>query len=69
MVEVRLKEGDSLEWALKAFRRKVLRSGILKDMKKKRFFVKPSEAKRIKAAAARRRRRRKAQRQNRLEGM
>jgi small subunit ribosomal protein S21 len=58
MTEVRLEDGDRLEWALKAFKRKVLRSGILKDFKKRRYYVKPSEAKRLKAAAAVRRRRR-----------
>lgn len=58
MPEVKLEDGDRLEWALKAFKRKVLKSGILKDFKKKRFYVKPSEAKRLKTAAAVRRRRR-----------
>lgn len=58
MTEIRLEEGDRLDWALKVFKRKVLRSGILKDLRKKRFYVKPSEAKRRKAAAADRRRRR-----------
>ena len=57
MTEIRLDEGDRLEWAIKAFKRKVLRSGILKDLRKKRYYVKPSTAKRLKAAAARRRRR------------
>ncbi len=57
MAEIILDEGDRLEWAIKAFKRKVLRSGILKDLRKKRFYVKPSTAKRLKAAAARRRRR------------
>lgn len=57
MAEIILGEGDRLEWAIKAFKRKVLRSGILKDLRKKRFYVKPSTAKRLKAAAARRRRR------------
>jgi small subunit ribosomal protein S21 len=55
MVEVRLGEGDSLDWALKTFRRKVIRSGLFKDMKKRRFYEKPSAAKKRKAAAARRR--------------
>ncbi len=55
MVEVILSENDRLDWALKKFRRKVLRSGLFKDMKKKRYYEKPSEAKRRKAAAARRR--------------
>ena len=45
MVEVRLGEKDSLDWALKTFRRKVIRSGLFKDMKKRRFYEKPSAAK------------------------
>jgi small subunit ribosomal protein S21 len=41
-----------------AYRRQVQRSGILRDVKKKRYYVKPSVAKRMKAAAAQRRRHR-----------
>jgi small subunit ribosomal protein S21 len=55
MVEVKLGENDSLDWALKKFRRKMIRSGLFKDMKKRRYYEKPSEAKKRKAAAARRR--------------
>ncbi len=60
MTEIVLKEGDRVEWAIKAFRRKVQRSGILKDLRQKRYFVKPSLARRLKAEAAKRRRRRSA---------
>lgn len=59
MTEVILKENDRLEWALKVFRRKVQRSGILKDFRQARFHVKPSVARRLKAEAAKRRRRRR----------
>jgi small subunit ribosomal protein S21 len=55
LVEVNLGENDRLDWALKQFRRKMIRSGLLKDMKKRRFYEKPSEAKKRKSAAARRR--------------
>ncbi len=55
MVEVVLGENDSLEWALKKFRRKMIRSGLFKDMKKGRYYEKPSAARKRKAAAARRR--------------
>ena len=55
MVEVVLDENDRLDWALKQVRRKLIRSGLFKDMKKRRFYEKPSEAKKRKAAAARRR--------------
>jgi small subunit ribosomal protein S21 len=59
MTEIILNEGDRIEWAIKAFRRKVQRSNILKDARKKRHYVKPSLAKRLKrqAALARRRKR------------
>jgi small subunit ribosomal protein S21 len=55
MIEVTLDESDRLDWALKTFKKKVLKSGILKDIRKKRHYVKPSEARQLKAAAARRR--------------
>jgi small subunit ribosomal protein S21 len=56
MTEIILGEDDRVEWAIKTFRRKVQRSGILKELRQKRYYMKPSEAKRKKAAAARRRR-------------
>jgi small subunit ribosomal protein S21 len=59
MIEVNLEEGDRIEWALKAFKRKVLRSGILKDVRRKRHYVKPSEARQLKSEAAQRRARSK----------
>jgi small subunit ribosomal protein S21 len=58
MIEVTIGENDRLEGALKAFKRKVAKSGILKDLRRKRHYVKPSEARQLKAAAARRRQRR-----------
>ncbi|MGI8496035.1 MAG: 30S ribosomal protein S21 [Gemmatimonadaceae bacterium] len=61
MVEITLDEGDRLDWALKAFKRKMLRAGILKDLRRHRFYVKPSAERQLKAAAARRRQRTKQQ--------
>ncbi len=58
MTEIILCENDQVEWAIKHFRRQVQRSGILQDLRRKRFYVKPSKAKRMKAKAAARRRRR-----------
>ena len=55
MVEVKLEEGDRIEWALKTFKKKVMRSGLLKDLRRRRHYVKPSEARQLKADAARRR--------------
>jgi small subunit ribosomal protein S21 len=55
MVEVRLDEGDSVERALKLFRRKLQKSGLFKEMRRRRHYLKPSAARQLKAAAARRR--------------
>jgi small subunit ribosomal protein S21 len=55
MVEVKLQEGDRIETALRTFKKKVQRSGLLKDLRRKRHYVKPSEARQLKAAAAQRR--------------
>ena len=55
MIEVKLDEGDKIDWALKAFKKKVMKSGILRELRRRRHYVKPSEARQLKAAAARRR--------------
>ncbi len=55
MTQVDLREGESVERALKAFRRKLLKSGLFKELRRRRHYEKPSAARRIKAAAARRR--------------
>lgn len=65
MTEVILTERDGVEWAIKHFRRQVQKSGVLQDLRKKRYYVKPSLAKRIKAAAAQRRKHRAKRRRTR----
>ena len=68
MTYIKLDERMGVERALKMFRRKVQRSGVLKDLRQNRYYVKPSEAKRLKQNAAERRRRkalRKARARNR----
>ena len=49
MTQITLEETDRVEWALKAFRRLVQRAGILKEVRQKRHYLKPSVAKRLKA--------------------
>ena len=56
---------DNLEVVLKRFRRKVIRSGLFKDMKKRRYYEKPSQVRKRKAAAAARRRRARSTREHR----
>lgn len=55
MIEVRLAETDGIEYALKLFKRKVQKSGLLRELRQRRHYVKPSAARQLKAAAARRR--------------
>ena len=59
MVEVQLGEGDRIEAALRVFKKKVQRAGVLQDLRRKRHYVKPSEARQLKSAAAQRRARSK----------
>jgi small subunit ribosomal protein S21 len=61
-LEIQIGEGQNLDRALRQFRRKVQRAGILADMRKKRHYEKPSQAKRRKAKAAHRRLARNARR-------
>jgi len=57
MVEVHLDETDRLDWALKAFKRKVQKAGIMQDLRRRKHYVKPSEARQRKAKASQRRQR------------
>ena len=47
MIEVNVRENESLERALRRFKKKWERSGVLKDVKRKSFYEKPSVTKRI----------------------
>ena len=70
LVEIQIGENDRLDWALKQFSRRMIRSGLFKDMRLKRFSEKPSEARKAKAKAAERRRhkdRKRAARARRLD--
>ncbi|OFV93745.1 MAG: 30S ribosomal protein S21 [Acidobacteria bacterium RIFCSPLOWO2_12_FULL_54_10] len=59
MAEVRLQEGESLENALRRFKRRVQQEDIIKEVKRHSFYLKPGERKRVKAALARKRSRKK----------
>ena len=51
MARVILREGESLEEALRRFKREVLREGILKELRRREFYEKPSELKKRDRAA------------------
>ncbi|MCE5310534.1 MAG: 30S ribosomal protein S21 [Acidobacteriales bacterium] len=59
MAEVTLQDGESLESALRRFKRKVQQEDIIKEIKRHSYYLKPGEKKRTKAALARKRNRKK----------
>jgi small subunit ribosomal protein S21 len=62
LAEVQLHDGESLESALKRFKRKVLNEDIIKEIKRHAFYLKPGQKKRVKEALARKRNRKKRSR-------
>ena len=64
MAEVRLQEGESLESALRRFKRKVQTEEIIKEMKRHSFYLKPGEKRRVKQALARKRARKKIRKES-----
>lgn len=67
MAFVIVEEGESLENALKRFKRKVQQEAIIKEIKKHSVYYKPGEKKRMKEALARKRMRRRLKRERGLE--
>ncbi len=63
LAEVRIQEGESLENALRRFKRKVQQEDIIKEVKRHSFYLKPGEKKRVKEALARKRSRKKARKE------
>ncbi|MCX7876443.1 MAG: 30S ribosomal protein S21 [Melioribacteraceae bacterium] len=55
MVGITIGENENIDKALKRFKKKYERSGILKEYKKRTFYVKPSIEKRMDAIKAKRR--------------
>ena len=48
MAEVKIQEGESIESALRRFKRKVQQEDIIKDIKKHSFYLKPGDKRRAK---------------------
>ena len=63
LAEVRLHDGESLENALRRFKRKVQAEDIIKEVKRHSFYLKPGEKRRMKQALARKRARKKVRRE------
>ena len=62
MAEVRVQDGETLENALRRFKRKVMQEDIIKEVKRHAFYLKPGQKKRVKSALARKRNRKKRNR-------
>ena len=46
MIIMPIKEGENIERALKKFKRKYERTGVLKELRRRQYFTKPSVVKR-----------------------
>ncbi len=63
MAFVVIENGESIEQALKRFKRKVQQEAIIKEIKKHSVYFKPGEKRRMKDAQARKRMRRRLRRE------
>ena len=59
LAEVVVQDGETLESALRRFKRKVQQEDIIKEIKRHSFYLKPGEKRRTKEALARKRNRKK----------
>jgi small subunit ribosomal protein S21 len=57
MPSIRVRENESIDKAIRRFKKECEKAGIVKDMKRASRFVKPSEKRRKKALKAEKRRR------------
>ncbi|HOJ80803.1 MAG TPA: 30S ribosomal protein S21 [Clostridiales bacterium] len=58
MSEVRVKENESLDSALKRFKRQCAKAGVLAEVRKREHYEKPSVRRKKKSEAARKRKHR-----------
>ena len=59
MVGIRVREGESIEEALRRFKRECERNGIMQEIKKREYYESPSVRRKKKQAEVRRKMRRK----------
>ena len=63
LAEVKLQDGETVENALRRFKKKVLQENIIGEVKRHAFYLKPGQKLRVKQALARKRNRKKARRE------
>jgi small subunit ribosomal protein S21 len=59
LAEVNVQDGETVESALRRFKRKVQQEDIIKEIKRHSYYLKPGEKQRVKRALARKRNRKK----------
>ena len=65
MVLVKVREGETIEEALRRFKRECERNGIMQEIKRREYFESPSAKKKRKLAESRRKLKRRTMRQRR----
>ena len=55
MAEIKIKDNESLDSALRRFKRQCARSGVLTELRKREHYEKPSVKRKNKSEAARKR--------------
>ena len=55
MAEIKVKENETLDSALRRFKRQCVKSSILTELRKREYYEKPSVKRKKKAEAARKR--------------
>ena len=58
---IKARPGESLDSMLRRFKKEVLKSEVLKDLRKHEYYVSPSEKRRLKSAEAQKRAKKNAQ--------
>lgn len=57
MTETRVRKNESLESALRRFKKNCAKSGVMSEVRKRKYYEKPSVRRKRKSEAARKRRR------------
>jgi small subunit ribosomal protein S21 len=63
LAEIKITDNESIESALRRFKRRVQQEDIIKEIKKHSFYMKPGDKRRAKQALARKRQRKKQRRE------
>ena len=52
MIKIEIKEGENIERALKKFKRKFEKTGVVKELRQRQVYIKPTVRKRVERAKA-----------------